>query len=126
MDAALRGGPVTIHGDGNQTRDFTYVDSVTDVLLLAATGCVTSETPVNLAFGSRRTLLDVVAELEGVLGRPYRSASRRSTRRRCSRLAGRQPRLLYLFPEAVAIPFEAGLLRTTQWMAATTSRLSGG
>src|SRR5205085_10291131 len=32
LDAALRGEPVTIYGDGGQTRDFTYVGTVAPVI----------------------------------------------------------------------------------------------
>jgi UDP-glucose 4-epimerase len=32
LDAALRGAPLPVHGDGEQTRDFTYVGTVTAVL----------------------------------------------------------------------------------------------
>ena len=32
IDAALRGVPLPVHGDGTQSRDFTYVDTVTAVL----------------------------------------------------------------------------------------------
>jgi UDP-glucose 4-epimerase len=36
FDSAMRGEPVRIHGDGEQTRDFTYVDDAVDATLLAA------------------------------------------------------------------------------------------
>lgn len=70
LDAALRNEPLPVHGDGAQTRDFTYVDTVTQIIAEAIVGRVTSETPVNLAFGTRTNLLTVIALLEDVLGRP--------------------------------------------------------
>lgn len=115
--AALKGDPVTIHGDGLQTRDFTFVDSVTSILAQAATGAVTSETPVNLAFGSRRTLLDVVGELEEVLQRPI---ARVHVEPRAGDVRDSQAdngRLVSLFPAAEATPFATGLRRTAEWMA---------
>ena len=69
LDAALAGRPVPINGDGLQSRDFTYVGDVVDVLAEVALGGLDSARPVNLAFGRRWTLLDVVAELETLLGR---------------------------------------------------------
>lgn len=117
VDAALRGEPVLVHGDGNQTRDFTFVDSVTDILHLAAIERVTSDTSVNLAFGSRRTILDVLAELEVVLGRPVQ---RRNAEPRIGDVRHSQAdnsRLLELFPGARSTPFESGLRRTVEWMA---------
>lgn len=66
--AALAGEPITIHGDGLQTRDFTYVGSVARVLKGAAIGRVTSSSPVNLAFGSRISLLELIDAIEDVVG----------------------------------------------------------
>lgn len=69
LDAALAGRTVPINGDGMQSRDFTYVGDVVDVLAEVALGGLDSARPVNLAFGRRWTLLDVVAELETLLDR---------------------------------------------------------
>ena len=52
-----------------QSRDFTYVGDVTDVLAEVALGGLDSARPVNLAFGRRWTLQDVIAEMEKLLGR---------------------------------------------------------
>jgi UDP-glucose 4-epimerase len=117
VDAALRGEPVTVHGDGTQTRDFTFVDSVTDVLSTAALSGVTSETPVNLAFGSRRSLLEVLDVLEALLDRPV---EREFVAPRVGDVRDSQAdnsRLLCLFPQAQATPFDVGLRRTVEWMA---------
>jgi len=64
VEAALRGEPLPVHGDGTQSRDFTYVGSVCSVLADAVERRVADPEPVNLAFGSRVTLLEVIAELE--------------------------------------------------------------
>ena len=68
VDAALRSRPLTVHGDGTQSRDFTFVDSVTAVLERAITNRVAHPEPVNLAFGSRTTLLELISEIESILG----------------------------------------------------------
>ena len=60
VDAALDGRPVTVHGDGTQSRDFTYVGTVTATIVEAILGRVTSPVPLNLAFGSRISLLDTL------------------------------------------------------------------
>jgi UDP-glucose 4-epimerase len=70
VDAALAGRPLTVHGDGRQSRDFTYVGTVVAVLTRAVVDTVTSPTPVNLAFGTRTDLLTVIALLEDLLGHP--------------------------------------------------------
>lgn len=115
MRAALMGRPLVVHGDGSQTRDFTFVDSVADVLVQAAVGRVCSDTPVNLAFGSRRSLLDVIAELESLLGRPL---EREHTSLRAGDVRDSQAdnaELRRLFPEASPTPFSEGLRSTLAW-----------
>ena len=115
VDAALRGEAVSVHGDGLQTRDFTFVDSVTQILAAAATGGVTSDIPVNLAFGSRRSMLDVLDELQSVLDRPV---ARTHTEPRVGDVRDSQAdnsRLLKLFPHATPTPFRIGLERTVEW-----------
>jgi UDP-glucose 4-epimerase len=69
VDAALHGRPLTVHGDGTQSRDFTFVDSVTAVLARTVTRRLAHFEPINLAFGTRTTLLELIAELESVVGR---------------------------------------------------------
>jgi UDP-glucose 4-epimerase len=69
IDAALHDRPLTVHGDGSQSRDFTFVDSVSAVLARTITSRLTHPDPVNLAFGTRTTLLELIAEIEKVLGR---------------------------------------------------------
>lgn len=60
VSAALAGEPVTIHGDGLQSRDFTYVGTVCSVIAEAIDRGITCGSPVNLASGTRVTLLEVV------------------------------------------------------------------
>ncbi len=118
LQATMNGQPVQIHGDGLQTRDFTYVDSVTQVLASAATGRVRSATPVNLAFGSRRTILDVVEALEGLVA--HRLA-RHHTEPRAGDVKDSQADnslLRALFPSASETPFEVGLRATLDWWLA--------
>ena len=69
--AALTESPVTIFGDGQQARDFTYVDNVVDANLLAATGTASALTghAVNVGAGSRTSLMDLVALVEEISGR---------------------------------------------------------
>jgi len=68
--AALRGEPLTVHGDGTQTRDFTYVGTVADVIVDALQRGVSHDTPVNLAFGTRTSLLEVIERLRTMIELP--------------------------------------------------------
>jgi UDP-glucose 4-epimerase len=113
--AALAGQPVTIHGDGTQSRDFTYIDTVTAVLADAVVRKVTSPEPVNLAFGTRVTLLELIDELAEVLGHPI---ERRHDERRTGDVDHSQAanaRLTALFPDVVPVPLAAGLAATVDW-----------
>ncbi|MFI7044505.1 NAD-dependent epimerase/dehydratase family protein [Streptosporangium sandarakinum] len=115
VSAALRGRPVPIHGDGNQARDFTYVGSVTDVLVDAAVRRVTSRRPVNLAFGTRVSLLYLRRLLSEVLDRPI-EADFLPPRTGDIRESQASPDLLRdLFPDVRPVPLEDGLRMTAAW-----------
>ncbi|MCW2876633.1 MAG: UDP-glucose 4-epimerase [Sphaerisporangium sp.] len=115
VSAALRGHPIPIYGDGTQARDFTYVETLADVVVEAAVRRVTSRRPVNLAFGTRVSLLELKEVLATVLERrveaaflPPRPGDIRDSR--CS------PHLLReLFPDLRAVPLDEGLRRTVAW-----------
>jgi nucleoside-diphosphate-sugar epimerase len=68
--AALDGEPVTIHGDGTQSRDFTFVQNVVDANLLAADAEGVNGRTLNIAMGDSTTLNELVELIEEVVGRP--------------------------------------------------------
>lgn len=115
VDAALAGRPIPIHGDGLQSRDFTYVGTVCRVLIDAARRRVTSPDPVNLAFGSNLTLLDVIGELEGQLGEDLARDHQDPRPGDVRHSQADSARLRSLFPDVEAVPFEEGLARTIEW-----------
>jgi UDP-glucose 4-epimerase len=115
IDAALTGRPLPLDGDGTQTRDFTFVDTVTWVLADAVHRGVTSDRPVNLAIGANVSLLTVIAELENLLGREL-EIERRPPRVGDVRASQARPNLLHaLFPGVPTVPFEEGLRATLDW-----------
>jgi UDP-glucose 4-epimerase len=67
--AALRRSAPTIYGDGEQSRDFTYVDNVVDANVLAMSAPEVGGRTYNIACGDRITLNDLVATIGRVLGR---------------------------------------------------------
>lgn len=113
--AALAGEPLVVHGDGEQTRDFTFVGSVVAVLEAAVTDRVTAEGPVNLAFGSRRTLLEAVRELEGVLGHPVEVTHTDPRPGDVRHSQADQTLLRSLFPDIEPAAFAQGLAETVDW-----------
>ena len=65
----MHGKPLQVHGDGTQSRDFTYIDNVVSANLLAAAAPAVSGKAYNVGCGSRTSLLEIIAALEGLLGR---------------------------------------------------------
>jgi nucleoside-diphosphate-sugar epimerase len=66
--AMLRGERISLYGDGEQTRDFTYVSDVVDASIRAA-GAPPGQV-FNVAGGSRVTVNQVISTLEELVGRP--------------------------------------------------------
>ncbi|MFW3170398.1 NAD-dependent epimerase/dehydratase family protein [Geodermatophilus sp. CPCC 206100] len=116
VSAALTGAPLVLHGDGDQTRDFTFVDSVSGVLTRSLAGRVSHDAPVNLAFGTRTSLNTLIDVLSGLLGRRL-EVDRRPPRpgdvRHSQAAVGV---LTSLFPDLTPVPLEEGLRRTIAWM----------
>ncbi|MBV8464158.1 MAG: NAD-dependent epimerase/dehydratase family protein, partial [Acidimicrobiales bacterium] len=120
IDRALRGEPLVVHGDGLQTRDFTYVGTVVAVLVDALVRRVTHPGPVNLAFGTRVSLLELAAQLEEILGRPL---ERCHTEPRPGDVRDSQADrtcLRALFPDIAAVPLDEGLRATVRWFEEST------
>jgi len=115
VSAALEGSPLPVHGDGTQTRDFTYVGTVAGVLTATAVGQVAHDGPVNLAFGSRISLLELIERLELVLGHTV-ERQHQPTRAGDVRDSQADDRLLRsLFPDVEPVPLDDGLAETVAW-----------
>jgi UDP-glucose 4-epimerase len=115
IEAATDGRPVPIYGDGGQSRDFTYVGSVCAVIVDALRRRVTSTSPVNLAFGSRQTLLEVVSCLEDILGRELRVDYGPQRVGDVRHSQGDGTLLQELFPGISPVELKQGLLETVAW-----------
>ena len=119
IDAAMKGLPLAVHGDGLQSRDFTYVRSVCAALYDAVERQVHSTDPINLAFGTNTTLIELIAELEHLLGGPLQveHAAPRTGDVRASQSDGR--RIAEVFPSVKPVPLEVGLTETVAWFRST-------
>jgi UDP-glucose 4-epimerase len=115
IDAALAGQPLPVHGDGTQTRDFTFVGSVCEVLADAVERRVGSAEPINLAFGSRVTLLEVIEALEAELGRPLEREHQPTRPGDVAHTQADTTRLRALFPDIEPVSFVDGLRATVDW-----------
>ena len=66
--AALEGRSPLIHGDGEQSRDFTYVNNAVNANLLAASAPGAAGEAFNVACGERTTLNAIVARIADLCG----------------------------------------------------------
>ena len=126
ISAALEGRPLHVYGDGLQTRDFTFVDTVVGTLVDAVARRVSSSEPVNLAFGSRISLLELIAELEQVLGHTLSVAHQPPRPGDVRDSQADTTRLRKLFPDIVPVPLTKGLRSTATWMSSVASSQSVG
>lgn len=125
VSAALDGEALVIHGDGGQTRDFTFVDTVCDTIATAVVERRSHPEPVNLAFGGRHSLLDVAGFLEAILGRelPRRLVEARAGDVRDSQAD--QHRLRSLFPDIQPVEVGDGLAATVAWFKDARTDVDG-
>jgi nucleoside-diphosphate-sugar epimerase len=69
VTSILKDTPPTIYGDGEQSRDFTYVDNVVEANLLAARTKKTSGDVVNIACGEAVTVNAIIAMINKIAGK---------------------------------------------------------
>lgn len=113
----LAGGQPTIYGDGEQSRDFTYIDNVVHANLLAAAApaAQVSGQTMNTATGCRITLNEtflLLSELTGYEGRPAYAEERAGDIRDSLADIGLARELLGYQP---LVDFREGLRRTVEW-----------
>ena len=118
LQAALEGRPAVLYGDGQQTRDFTYVENVVEANVLAASAPArtASGAVVNVGAGMKTSLLGLISLICSVTGRhlshvrlPPRSGDVHdslASLERAEQLIGYRPR----------VSLEEGLRRTWAWL----------
>jgi UDP-glucose 4-epimerase len=120
LAAALRGDPLPVHGDGHQSRDFTYVGTVAAILTDAVRRTVTDPRPVNLAFGTRVSLLELIELIERQLGATLERHHGDPRPGDVRDSQADQSHLCQLFPEVRPVSLEDGLQATIDWFAQTS------
>ncbi len=112
MRAALQGEPLKIHGDGEQSRDFTYIDNVVQANRLSCTTPGVGGEVFNVACGERHSLLkiaDIVARFIGHdVARHHIGTRRGDVRHTLASIDHIRAKLHY----DPAVGFEEGLRRT--------------
>jgi UDP-glucose 4-epimerase len=113
--AVLSGRPPTIYGDGEQTRDFTYIANVVDGVLRACDAPQAAGEVINVATGGRISLNDLLRVLNGLAGtnlQPVYGAPRAGDVRDSQADISKAKALLGYEP---IVSFEDGLKRTLDW-----------
>lgn len=116
LSAMLSGESPSIHGDGTQARDFTFVENNVHANILAATGNFEARGQAyNIACGTSYTLLDLVAALNDSLGTSIqpRHTEGRLGDIRVSKADIRQAESDLGY--TVQVAFQEGLERTIAW-----------
>jgi UDP-glucose 4-epimerase len=110
-ERALKGLPITVFGDGEQTRDFVYVEDLVDLLVQAIEMPQVEVGAVNVGWNQATTLKQMLEALEAVVGNlpPVSYGPARSGDIRHSRANNR--RLLERFTTSEQTPMRVGLAR---------------
>ena len=124
ISCLLSGKQPVIYGDGEQSRDFTYIDNVVAANLSAATAKGAAGKVINVANGKRVTLNELLAELKELTGNQHVVAEYREPRvgdvkHSLADISRAQEFLGY----ETKVDLREGLQRTIDWWK--TSRFAG-
>ena len=112
---AMNNEAIDVYGDGSQTRDFTYVRTVLDVIEDAINRGVRTEGAVNLAYGNRISLLTTIELLKGHF--PDLKVNFIDIRPGDVKDSQNDPILLKkLFPDVTPTEFPVALSETVNWL----------
>ncbi len=114
--AMLDDHPPMVEGDGEQSRDFTYIDNVVHGNLLAMHTPGVAGEVFNIACGGRVNLLDMINSLNKIMGKnlaPVHVAPRPGDVKHSRAAIDKAQRMLGYEP---VVSFDEGLARTLAWL----------
>jgi nucleoside-diphosphate-sugar epimerase len=115
LRALLAGEPLTLFGDGSQTRDFTYVDDVTEANLQAAFHGVPGEV-YNISGGSRISVREVIGLMERLTGKSARITPSPRQKGDPTDTGGDSGKARSAWGYHPKVALEEGLARMAAWM----------
>ncbi len=104
-----------IHGTGKQSRDFTYIDNVVEVNILAATTPGVQCEVFNVALGSDRTVLELVDILNKIMGKSIKPKFLSTRPGDVFRTLADVSKMNNLLCPKSKIDLETGLKKTLEW-----------
>jgi UDP-glucose 4-epimerase len=114
ISKCIKGDEIEIFGDGEQTRDFTYVGTVVSVIKNCISGKVLHPEPVNLAYGNNTSLNQVIHLLKNDF--PDLKVKHLSPRDGDVLHSKNDPKLVKsLYPNVNVEKFETSLQETINW-----------
>lgn len=120
IDALMTGQQPVIYGDGEQSRDFTYVANVVDANIKAAQAKGCSGETMNIANGDRVTLNQLLETLRKITGKPDVNADYQQARRGDVKHSQADNRLaVECIGYEEIIGLEEGLRKTIEWWKAS-------
>jgi len=125
IEAALEGNHPVVHGDGEQSRDFTYVDNVVEANLLACFAEGVCGMAFNIGTGRRFTLHELLRSLSSIVGytiKPIYASPRAGDVRHSQAGIEKAERFLRFEPK---VSFQVGLERTVDWRRKTMRQPAG-
>lgn len=115
IDATLSGKELEIHGDGTQSRDFTYVETVCEAIWSSIENGISHPHPVNLAFGTNSNLLDLVEIIKDKSGLHPRISFTDSRIGDVPASQADPDNFKNLFPSLSPVSLQMGIERTIAW-----------
>jgi UDP-glucose 4-epimerase len=121
----MQDAPIEVYGDGNVSRDFTYVGTVLDIAMMAMKERVITEGAVNLAYGNRIFLNEAIEMLKEHF--PNLRVHYKSERAGDVKESQNSPVLLKkLFPKIEPRPFKSALAETVTWLKEFGTSVANG
>jgi nucleoside-diphosphate-sugar epimerase len=120
ITAAIEDRPITLYGNGLQTRDFTFVEDIVRANILAAERPTPPGSVFNVAGGSNVSVNDVIEIIGQLSGRPLRVVREASVKGDVDRTAGSTDAISDALGWSPIVDLAAGLQKHIDWRLSTT------
>jgi UDP-glucose 4-epimerase len=123
--SAIHGNQIEIHGDGSQTRDFTYVDTVVEVIKQTIEKAINYDGPINLAYGNKVSLNEIIEVLKKKF--PSLNYVHVESRKGDIKDSQNNPGLINsIFPDIRPTNFQLALNQTIDWLKDYGEEIANG
>lgn len=117
ISGALSGSRLTVHGDGKQIREFTYVDDIVEANVRAGVGTLAPGTVINLSGGTSISVNEVLDLLEKIHGEPLNVGHGERALGDVFQTGGSTERAKALLGWEPTVAIEDGLALEYDWLA---------